>query len=146
MFGQKDALQCTTIRRLVRELAFPITVHVEPTVREHDGLAMSSRNARLTDVQRAEAPVIYRSLSSARALAAAGADAASVGVLKAAIAGILNENEAVQQVDYISFADPTTSEEMDDAAIAEVGTVISTAVIMKGSTLDPVRLLDNIVL
>ena len=97
-------------------------------------------------MQRAEAPVIYRSLSSARALAAAGADAASVGVLKAAIAGILNENDAVQQVDYISFADPTTSEEMDDAAIAEVGTVISTAVIMKGSTLDPVRLLDNIVL
>ena len=158
IFGQKDALQCMVIQRLVRNLAFPITVHIEPTVREHDGLAMSSRNARLTTEQRAEAAVVYRSLSAARDAAAAGVaggagggivqtSAVSVGSLKSTVSAVLDGSPAVKHVDYISFAHPTTGEEMDDGEIAGAGTVISTAVVLHGGDQsDPVRLLDNVVL
>lgn len=61
-FGQKDAQQAAAIRRMVRDLDFPLRVEVLPTVREPDGLAMSSRNAYLSAAERAEAPRLYRML------------------------------------------------------------------------------------
>ena len=71
-FGQKDAQQSVVIRRLVRDLNLPVEVIVAPTVREADGLALSSRNSYLTPEQRAAAPVIYRALTVARERFAAG--------------------------------------------------------------------------
>jgi len=68
-FGQKDAQQCITIKRLVSDLAFPLEVYICPTVREEDGLAMSSRNARLTDEQRGEASIVFKALQAAKILA-----------------------------------------------------------------------------
>jgi pantoate--beta-alanine ligase len=66
--GQKDAAQCVMIRRMVEDLNLEdsMTVDVIPTVRESDGLALSSRNAYLTPIERNAAPVLYRSLCAAR--------------------------------------------------------------------------------
>lgn len=66
VFGEKDYQQLAVIRRMVRDLNFPIEVLGGITVREPDGLAMSSRNAYLTDAERIEAPIIYRSLCEVR--------------------------------------------------------------------------------
>jgi pantoate--beta-alanine ligase len=66
VFGQKDAQQALLIRRLVDDLSFPVQIEVAPTVREPDGLAMSSRNAYLTSEERAAAPLLYQALIKAR--------------------------------------------------------------------------------
>lgn len=66
-FGQKDAQQCVVIRQMVQDLNIPVRVCVLPTVREKDGLALSSRNAYLTEKERQEAPVLYQTLKMAEA-------------------------------------------------------------------------------
>ncbi|MBI3011553.1 MAG: pantoate--beta-alanine ligase [Candidatus Omnitrophica bacterium] len=71
-FGQKDYQQALIVRRLVRDLQLPLKVHVLPTAREPDGLAMSSRNAYLTGAQREQAALLYRALRAARARIHAG--------------------------------------------------------------------------
>jgi len=71
-FGQKDAQQAVVIRRMVADLDFPIRIEVRPTVREADGLAMSSRNAHLSPADRERAPALHRALSAAAASALPG--------------------------------------------------------------------------
>ncbi|HEY7127455.1 MAG TPA: pantoate--beta-alanine ligase [Ktedonobacterales bacterium] len=71
-FGQKDAQQVAVIRQLIADLHFPITLRVFPTVRESDGLAMSSRNAYLSPEERQSATILYRALAEARRLIEAG--------------------------------------------------------------------------
>jgi pantoate--beta-alanine ligase len=78
-FGQKDAQQAIVIRRLVRDLDIPVQIEICPTVRESDGLAMSSRNALLSATERASATALYRALQAAGACIAGGErDAAAV--------------------------------------------------------------------
>jgi pantoate--beta-alanine ligase len=78
-FGQKDAQQAIVVRKLVRDLDIPVRIEVLPTVRDHDGLAMSSRNAYLTDDERERATALSRALRAADAEVAAGRrDAADV--------------------------------------------------------------------
>jgi len=77
-FGQKDAQQAVVIQRMVRDLDFPTRIEVLPTVREPDGLAMSSRNAYLSEADRRRAPALHRALKSAREAAVAGASAEEV--------------------------------------------------------------------
>ena len=72
LFGQKDAQQAIVIRRMVRDLDFPVRIEVLPTVREADGLAMSSRNRYLTGQDRGRAAALHRALSAAEAAAAGG--------------------------------------------------------------------------
>ena len=70
--GQKDAQQCVVLKKVVDDLNFPVRIGVCPTAREHDGLAMSSRNAYLTAKQRSEAPILFESLKMAKAKILAG--------------------------------------------------------------------------
>jgi len=134
-FGQKDAQQSVVIRRLVRDLNLPVEVIVAPTVREADGLALSSRNSYLTPEQRAAAPVIYRALTVARERFAAGERDA--GALREAIRGAL-ATEPGLSIDYVSVAEPMTLREL---ARVEKTALASTAVRL-GAT----RLIDNLVL
>lgn len=136
-FGQKDAQQAIVIRQLVRDLALPGEVVVRPTVREADGLAMSSRNAYLDEEQRAAAPAIHRALANAeRAWRDGEADAHA---LRAAVWAEL-VSQARGQVEYVSVGDPETLQELDMVR-RDRGGLLST-VVRYGNT----RLLDNVVL
>ena len=134
-FGQKDAQQTVVIRQMARDLAIPSEIVVAPTVREADGLAMSSRNSYLEPAQRAAAPVLYRALSRAAQLVAAGErDAARLRtIMQAELSG-----EPLAQVDYVSVAHPQTLAELDH--VGPDGALLSLAVRI-GRT----RLIDNVV-
>jgi pantoate--beta-alanine ligase len=80
-FGQKDYQQLTIIRRMVRDMDLPVAIEGVPTVREPDGLAMSSRNVRLTPEDRAAAPVVFAALRAAEEAARAGMPAAALARL-----------------------------------------------------------------
>ncbi|MBM7843220.1 pantoate--beta-alanine ligase [Herpetosiphon giganteus] len=135
-FGQKDAQQTVVIRQFVRDLALPVEVVIAPTVREADGLALSSRNSYLTPEQRAAAPVLYRALSAAQTAYAEGqTDAEAVRQLMLAT---LNQ-EPLAQVDYVSIADPQSLQEL--TTIDQRGALVSLAVRI-GKT----RLIDNLIL
>ncbi len=136
-FGQKDAQQCVVVRAMVRDLALPVEIVIGPTVREPDGLAMSSRNTYLTEAQRAAAPVLYRSLCAVQEQYAVGVRDA--GALRSAATGQLAA-EPLGEVDYVSVADPASLAELDQVDPA-AGAVVSMAVRF-GRT----RLIDNVVL
>jgi pantoate--beta-alanine ligase len=106
-FGEKDFQQLAVVRRLALDLSLPVTVVGCPTVREPDGLAMSSRNAYLTPEERAAAPVVHRALQAGVAAIAAGAtDPAAV---RAAMHAVL-ATEPLAEVDYAEVVDEATFE------------------------------------
>jgi pantoate--beta-alanine ligase len=135
-FGQKDAQQTVVIRQMVRDLALPVEVVVAPTVRESDGLALSSRNVYLSPEQRAAAPVLYRALSQAAERYAGGERSAEAlrETMRAALAA-----EPLAAVDYVSAAHPLTLQELE--AVDRAGALLSLAVHI-GKT----RLIDNLLL
>ena len=98
--GQKDAQQVAVLSRMVRDLDFAVTVKVAPTVRARDGLALSSRNARLSEAERAQAPALYRALKAgARYKSAKDAERAMRRELARA---------SLARVDYAELVDPAT--------------------------------------
>src|SRR5687768_12106697 len=109
-FGQKDAQQLGVIRKLVRDLDVPVDVVGCPTVREGDGLAMSSRNSYLDADQRRAAPVLYRALQSARDAWQKGERDAEA--LRRRMREVLGA-EPLARVDYVSVANPVTFAELD---------------------------------
>ena len=134
-FGQKDAQQSVVIRKLVRDLDLPVEVIVAPTVREPDGLALSSRNSYLTPEQRAAAPAIYRALSEARRRFDAGERDGET--LREAMRRTIAA-EPLMQIDYVSVADPLTLREL--ATVEHQG--LASMAVRLGTT----RLIDNLVL
>jgi pantoate--beta-alanine ligase len=136
-FGQKDAQQVAVIRKMVRDLAFPLEIVVGETVREPDGLAMSSRNVYLKGEERATATVLYRALSAARDLWEAGERRGTP--LRDAISRVLG-TEPLARPDYVSIADPLTLEELDDSG--EGREALASLAVRIGTT----RLIDNFVL
>jgi len=133
-FGQKDAQQAVVIRRMTADLNFPIEVIVCPTVREADGLAMSSRNSRLTPGARRKATCLYRALLTAKELLQKGERDAEN--LRTAMAGVINAVERAR-LEYASVAHPDTLQEL---AFVEDRALLSLAVFF-----DDVRLIDNMV-
>ena len=131
-FGTKDAQQVRVIRRMALDLALPTEVVPCPTVREADGLAMSSRNARLTPATRAAAPVVRRALLAAKERWRAGERAADA--LRATMRDVL-ASEPAADVEYVSVA--------DDATLAELDVVDGRALLSLAVRFDGVRLIDN---
>ncbi len=134
-FGQKDAQQALVIRQLIRDLNFPIELVLGPTIREDDGLAMSSRNAYLSAEQRTAAPVLRRSLDRVEALYEGGERRGNV--LRDAMQELI-DTEPLATIDYVSVANLETLEEAD---VLEGKALVSLAVRF-GKT----RLIDNTIL
>ncbi|CAI8041797.1 Pantothenate synthetase [Geodia barretti] len=135
-FGQKDGQQTVVVRKLARDLDMGIEVVVLPTVRESDGLAMSSRNVRLNPEQRNAAAAVYRALAAGMNLWSSGeADASKV---RDAVRQELEAEPLLEVVDYVSVASPDSLEELDRAGR---GAMLSTAV-----HLGPIRLIDNVIM
>jgi pantoate--beta-alanine ligase len=131
-FGQKDAQQVLVVRAMARDLAIPTEVIACPTVREPDGLAMSSRNVHLNAEERAAAPVLHRALLAAREAWAAGER--SGDELRARMARVLAA-EPLATVDYVSVADAATLRELERVD----GPALLSLAVRFGST----RLIDN---
>ena len=134
-FGQKDAQQALVIRRLIRDLNFDIDLVVSPTVREPDGLAMSSRNTYLTQEEREAATVLNRSLQEATALYAKGERHAEN--IRQAMADVLAREPLVHAA-YISVAD------VED--LTELETVEQKALVSLAVRIGKTRLIDNTIL
>jgi pantoate--beta-alanine ligase len=132
-FGQKDAQQAAVIRKMVRDLDVPVEIAVAATVREADGLAMSSRNVRLSPEARAAAPVLHRALLAGEALIKAGEKDAKT--VRAAICAPIKA-EPLAKIDYVSAADADTLKELD----AVTGPALLSLAVFFGD----VRLIDNL--
>ncbi len=132
-FGSKDYQQSVIIRRMVRDLAFPVEVIVGPTVREEDGLALSSRNAYLSPEERTRATALYRGLTRAREAWLAGErDAAKLA------ARVRRELAAAEiEPEYVAVAHPDTLAALD--TVGEAG-----AVVLVAARVGETRLIDNV--
>ena len=135
-FGQKDGQQVLVIQQLVRDLNIGVEVVLVPTVRDSDGLALSSRNAYLTPEQRKAASVIYRALTRAQQLHLQGLTGGEE--LRAEVRRVLAEEPLLDQIEYVSLADWGTLEELD---VLEGRAMLSVSVLL-GQT----RLIDNLIL
>ena len=135
LFGAKDAQQCIILKKMVRDLDVPVELQIEPTVREVDGLAMSSRNRYLSPAERSLAPRIYAALQSVRSRAAAGErDVAALRAgLRSDLAAILGA-----RVDYAEILDAESLETIDRLAKP----ALAAAAVFLGGT----RLIDNVIL
>ncbi len=134
-FGQKDAQQAAVIRQMVKDLNFPLQVIVCPTVREPDGLAMSSRNVYLDPDQRKAATVLYRSLSAAKTAYDQGERNAES--LRRIMQATLTA-EPLCRLQYVSCADYDTLQELEQVT----GKALLSMAVFFGKT----RLIDNVVL
>jgi pantoate--beta-alanine ligase len=135
LFGEKDFQQCVVIKRMVRDLNFDLDIVSLPTVREDDGLAMSSRNARLSAAERETSLCVSRALTAAQELVSGGQ--ASAALILQAVQQILTQNAEVR-VEYASLCQPETLEEVE---LISGPTLLAIAV-----WVGEVRLIDNCVL
>jgi len=133
-FGEKDFQQLAVVRQMVADLSMPVDVVGCPTVREADGLAVSSRNVRLSPDERAAAPVLSRALAAGSEAVAAGEDrpAAVAAVMADVVAG-----EPLVDLDYAAAVDAADLSE--PASLADVGDVR----LLIAARVGPVRLIDN---
>jgi pantoate--beta-alanine ligase len=134
-FGQKDAQQVVVIKRMARDLNFPIDIVVCPTQREPDGLALSSRNVYLNLEERQAATILYRSLSAAKTLFDTGQRHAPK--LKEAMLATL-ATEPLANPDYVSAADPES--------LVELETITDGVLLSLAVRIGKTRLIDNILL
>ena len=135
IFGQKDYQQLAVIRRMVRDLNFDIKIVGYPTVREPDGLAMSSRNSYLTPEQRINALSLYKSLNQSKKLVESGIKEAK-RIIDVAYALIKSHPETT--IDYIAICDPET--------LADMETIDRPALMALAVSIGKTRLIDNMIL
>ena len=134
-FGQKDGQQCLVVKRMVEDLGMLTEIVICPTVREPDGLALSSRNVRLTPAQRKAAPALYQALCLAESMAREGES--DCKILRRALQTRMDA-EPLAEVDYISIADQET--------LAECTTLAGPAMVSLAVRFGAVRLIDNLLL
>jgi pantoate--beta-alanine ligase len=134
VFGNKDFQQVSVIRRMVEDLDLDVNIIAAPTIREADGLAMSSRNRRLDPANRAAAVAIPRALEAARA--AWGGGQTTAGPLVAAVHGAIEA--AGGRIDYVSAVHPENLVPLAHDAVLRADSVIAVAAFF-----GPVRLIDN---
>jgi pantoate--beta-alanine ligase len=134
-FGQKDAQQFAVIRKMVNDLNMKMEVIACPTVREFDGMAMSSRNTYLNKEQRKAATVLYRALTLAQDLYAKGER--NSGVIRREMS-MLIDKEPLANIDYISVADTET--------LKEIHHINTAALVSMAVKFGKTRLIDNITL
>lgn len=135
VFGEKDAQQLRIIRRLVRDLNIPVKILSGPIVREADGLAMSSRNARLTPEERAQAICLRRGLDAVERLFAGGERRTEV--LKKAASEVI-ESAPLAKIDYVEI--------VDDETLASLTEIERPALCALAVNFPSARLIDNAVL
>ena len=135
VFGLKDFQQCTVIRRMVRNLNLPVKIIAAPTVREPDGLALSSRNRYLTPEERAQAPLLRRALLAAAAAFRKGETSA------AKLRALIQKTIATAPLARVDYIEIRAADSLADVKTATHNTVIALAVFF-GKT----RLIDNILL
>jgi len=133
-FGQKDFQQAIIIGKMVRDLNMDVDVVICPTIREKDGLAMSSRNAYLRPEERKSSVVLYRSLKEAADLLTSGI--INIVNLKEMMHKKILEEPAVSSIDYAGFYDPETLE--------EISTIQSDVLLAVAAKIGNTRLVDNI--
>lgn len=135
-FGQKDAQQVVVIRRMVEDLNIPVRIESCPTVREPDGLAMSSRNAHLSAQERARAVALHKGLCAAQGLAAGG-ERSSDALLAAAHAAM--ERLGVEP-EYVALVDPTTLEpvhRLDAPSLLAIAARVGATRLIDNAILEP---------
>lgn len=135
VFGQKDIQQATLIRAMVRDLDFPVGIVIAPTVREKDGVALSSRNAYLSPADRQRARLLSRALFAMRDAFDAGETS---GAALEAIGRRMVEAEPEVKIEYLAVMDP---ESLEPEPVATAGSIVAVAARI-GST----RLIDNVIL
>ena len=135
-FGQKDAQQVAVIRRMIADLNLPVELRVMPTVRETDGLAMSSRNSYLGADDRQAATVLYRALLAGKAAFDAGSPGGSQAVQQAMVATVSGEPRAT--LDYADVCDPDTFAPLEELR--------PPALLAIAARVGPARLIDNFLL
>lgn len=143
-FGQKDISQCILIQRMVKDLNMPVNVQICPTIREHDGLAMSSRNAYLSTAERPACGILFKALSRAKVLCEETQYTrfpADRKDLIAAVNAVLASEALVTSVEYVSVASHRDMTELPsyNAHTPGAGAVISAAI-----RIGSVRLIDNV--
>jgi pantoate--beta-alanine ligase len=134
-FGQKDGQQVAVVRRMIEDLSVPVTLRVLPTVREPDGLAMSSRNVYLTPEERARARVLFAALEAGRSALAAGERRGPA--VAAAMAAVL-DREPVARRDY--------AEVVDFETLSPADPVTGRVLLAVAAVIGRARLIDNLLL
>ena len=133
VFGEKDVQQLRIIERMVRDLFIPVTIVRSPTIREHDGLAMSSRNLYLSGEKRQIAPAIFQALHEAKVLFESGKDRAC---------------ELIQHVEYMLRQEPAITIDyldiVDDKTLQSVNQINGPCILMGAFLIEKVRLIDHV--
>ncbi len=135
VFGQKDAQQVAVIKKMVKDLNYDVEIIVAPTVRESNGLAMSSRNVYIANGEKDEAAVLYKSLRLAESLVREGEY--STKIIKSKMTDLILTIPKIT-IEYISFTDESTLEDVESVSSAPV--LVSLA-----ARFGKVRLIDNII-
>jgi pantoate--beta-alanine ligase len=136
IMGQRDVQEAGVVRKMITDLCFGAEVHVVPTVRDNDGIALTVRNRDLTAGQRQEAQSIYPALQKAREMVAQGVR--SPDRVIAEVTHLIGERRRVRVI-YVSIVDPSTMEPMRDV-------VPGKSLLAIAAWVDEVRLIDNVVL
>ena len=134
-FGLKDYQQLMVIRKMVHDLNMPLEIRPVEIVREHDGLAMSSRNVYLSATERKAALVLHKSLDQAKSLSGDGEHSATK--IRKAVEDMI-KSECMAQIDYVAVVDAETLRPIDE--------IVNSAVVLLAVRFGATRLIDNVIL